>query len=256
MASTAIRIGRERKELLARYASASVFLYGAISVGEFVTVFNRYEAAGTDAEEALLALKRLARTDDVEYSIKGDLITAPEFQPGFSDYEENVAALRARQQGKPRYLPDREEFLKFSEGRYREPEKPYADLRAYILDHKLSPRGEGIEGVDGDLIDLHEMTQAGESPTEVLKYFSSADYQFSSLDEFKEFARLVMETGNNTRLYINNGFTPHELFETHERPKLRPLPSEPFVIPSVPKVGRNDPCPCGSGLKYKKCHGR
>ena len=23
-----------------------------------------------------------------------------------------------------------------------------------------------------------------------------------------------------------------------------------------PKVGRNDPCPCGSGKKYKKCCGR
>ena len=23
-----------------------------------------------------------------------------------------------------------------------------------------------------------------------------------------------------------------------------------------PKVGRNDPCPCGSGKKYKNCHGR
>ena len=22
-----------------------------------------------------------------------------------------------------------------------------------------------------------------------------------------------------------------------------------------PKVGRNDACPCGSGKKYKKCHG-
>ena len=22
------------------------------------------------------------------------------------------------------------------------------------------------------------------------------------------------------------------------------------------KVGPNDPCPCGSGLKYKKCHGK
>jgi len=21
-----------------------------------------------------------------------------------------------------------------------------------------------------------------------------------------------------------------------------------------PKIGRNDPCPCGSGKKYKKCH--
>jgi preprotein translocase subunit SecA len=24
----------------------------------------------------------------------------------------------------------------------------------------------------------------------------------------------------------------------------------------LPKVGRNDPCPCGSGKKYKHCHGR
>jgi preprotein translocase subunit SecA len=23
-----------------------------------------------------------------------------------------------------------------------------------------------------------------------------------------------------------------------------------------PKVGRNDPCPCGSGKKYKHCHGQ
>ena len=24
----------------------------------------------------------------------------------------------------------------------------------------------------------------------------------------------------------------------------------------TPKVGRNQPCPCGSGKKYKHCHGR
>jgi preprotein translocase subunit SecA len=33
------------------------------------------------------------------------------------------------------------------------------------------------------------------------------------------------------------------------RPQLRPTQR------SIPKVGRNDPCPCGSGKKYKKCHG-
>ncbi len=27
-------------------------------------------------------------------------------------------------------------------------------------------------------------------------------------------------------------------------------------VGEVPKVGRNDPCPCGSGKKYKQCHGR
>ena len=25
---------------------------------------------------------------------------------------------------------------------------------------------------------------------------------------------------------------------------------------TIPKVGRNDPCPCGSGKKSKQCHGR
>ena len=30
----------------------------------------------------------------------------------------------------------------------------------------------------------------------------------------------------------------------------------PVVKSDLEKVGRNDPCPCGSGKKYKQCHGR
>jgi preprotein translocase subunit SecA len=30
---------------------------------------------------------------------------------------------------------------------------------------------------------------------------------------------------------------------------------KPTPVTAGPKVGRNDPCPCGSGKKYKKCHG-
>jgi hypothetical protein len=47
---------------------------------------------------------------------------------------------------------------------------------------------------------------------------------------------------------------------------LRPPPATPAPAPSVyaapkplvrePKIGRNDPCPCGSGKKYKKCCGK
>ena len=32
--------------------------------------------------------------------------------------------------------------------------------------------------------------------------------------------------------------------------------SNATVKNDTPKVGRNDPCPCGSGLKYKNCHGK
>jgi preprotein translocase subunit SecA len=30
----------------------------------------------------------------------------------------------------------------------------------------------------------------------------------------------------------------------------------PAPTPAAQTVGRNDPCPCGSGKKYKQCHGR
>jgi preprotein translocase subunit SecA len=32
-------------------------------------------------------------------------------------------------------------------------------------------------------------------------------------------------------------------------------PVQPFVREGR-KIGRNEPCPCGSGKKYKQCHGR
>ncbi len=34
------------------------------------------------------------------------------------------------------------------------------------------------------------------------------------------------------------------------------LVGEKPIVREEPKVGRNDPCPCGSGKKYKKCCGK
>ena len=34
-----------------------------------------------------------------------------------------------------------------------------------------------------------------------------------------------------------------------------PEPTHATIVRQGPKIGRNDPCHCGSGLKYKKCHG-
>lgn len=42
--------------------------------------------------------------------------------------------------------------------------------------------------------------------------------------------------------------------------KLKPAPKVAAGVGTLrrrrPKVGRNEPCPCGSGTKYKRCHGR
>ncbi|MFP3088803.1 preprotein translocase subunit SecA [Treponema sp. TIM-1] len=39
-------------------------------------------------------------------------------------------------------------------------------------------------------------------------------------------------------------------------PSAKSQPEAVTVVRAYPKVGRNDPCPCGSGKKYKFCHGK
>ena len=44
-----------------------------------------------------------------------------------------------------------------------------------------------------------------------------------------------------------------------EAPKPAPAKPQTYVKDKddpFANVGRNDPCPCGSGLKFKKCHGK
>ncbi|MBT2968796.1 MAG: preprotein translocase subunit SecA [gamma proteobacterium symbiont of Ctena orbiculata] len=48
---------------------------------------------------------------------------------------------------------------------------------------------------------------------------------------------------------------PEETTAAAEREEQAAPPQQPFVREGR-KIGRNEPCPCGSGKKYKQCHGR
>lgn len=58
----------------------------------------------------------------------------------------------------------------------------------------------------------------------------------------------IVDVMDNTRLWLNNGHTPNELTAL-ERLYLRDLKRQTV---RVQKTGRNKPCPCGSGKKYKR----
>jgi preprotein translocase subunit SecA len=40
-----------------------------------------------------------------------------------------------------------------------------------------------------------------------------------------------------------------------ESEQAKQMDDEKRIIRASVKVGRNDPCPCGSGKKFKACHG-
>ena len=91
------------------------------------------------------------------------------------------------------------------------------------------------------------------------------ELEFPSLDALNKFIGLVNDFSNHIPHWSLKGWSPSEVYENFDRPSLNPLPSSITNSPmdamlkfseNIRKVGRNDPCPCGSGKKYKDCHGK
>lgn len=59
-----------------------------------------------------------------------------------------------------------------------------------------------------------------------------------------------------TAVAPSGGAAPQQPVAVARARSSRPAPTKPVTqVRQVPKVGRNQPCPCGSGKKYKQCHG-
>ena len=71
-------------------------------------------------------------------------------------------------------------------------------------------------------------------------------------NQMQDILDLWSDLSNGLPIWPNNGWSPNELAQME-----RALPAEFYNEDgSLKIIGRNDPCPCGSGLKYKKCHGQ
>ncbi|WP_337104117.1 YecA/YgfB family protein [Paenibacillus sp. YIM B09110] len=77
-----------------------------------------------------------------------------------------------------------------------------------------------------------------------------------------EITSMLAALYNDTKQWQLKGHSPNELAASRDMLRLQvlksaPSPSEASVIniQTRTKVGRNDPCPCGSGKKFKKCCG-
>lgn len=116
--------------------------------------------------------------------------------------------------------------------------------------------GEEERNVIGTLVWLNAQEGGTKGPLGAIHLF---DGLLKGFDQVQEMMGVVQEYMNNVPKWIFKGYSSHEVFEKYEKPNLRPLPEN--MPPAgfgmgVPRVERNDPCPCGSGLKYKNCHGK
>ena len=116
----------------------------------------------------------------------------------------------------------------------------------------------GIETADEYMPVVWSHISMGAAPSDIMEILEREEFVFSAEKDLHEFVSILMDVNNHTRMMINRGWTPMEM-----REKLPPLPrgKRPTIVPmsseaGTKKVYPNDPCPCGSGKKYKKCCGR
>ena len=86
---------------------------------------------------------------------------------------------------------------------------------------------------------------------EVVRFLSNVQVQRS--DEAAAIERQRREAAAKQKMAFEHADAGSAVPEAAEAPP-QPVSPQP-VTRAQPKVGRNDPCPCGSGKKYKQCHG-
>ena len=183
---------------------------------------------------------------------------------GYQDYRVSDPKMIIEEQKKRPdidYYPfTKKQLLKAGQPGYIERTPAVNSLTDFLLEH-YDFSNEEIEEILRDLTIIINMESR---PTAIFSYLEEL-LELPSLEVAQELADKLMELHNNTRLWILKGHTPHEISH-REKKHLKPLPAVPFMLPQEDtnifdiktgaKIGRNDPCPCGSGKKYKKCCGR
>lgn len=167
----------------------------------------------------------------------------------------------AERKGKPFYVPEQDELLKYVSDYYYEKSEQFKALEDYAKKHLFNGDERQAENLADE---IQIVCQFGFSVQNAMDVLGKRKVNFKNEQQVSEVMHLIMDLANNVRLWENNGHTPSEIFERVEKPNLKPLPAGGFpgfgdrpnlsvIQGGATKVGRNDPCPCGSGKKYKKC---
>jgi hypothetical protein len=229
---------RKKTDPLLQSLRAMVHLYGVIPCEEAIGIYNRLFPAKIPA-----TLEDLDRIDfDQEYFDIEEGCIAHECLFIYED--ENVRKLLVRQAGKPRYIPGPDELLRYADEYYAEKNEAYLRLLDFI-EHDLHVTHQTAEGL---MEDLHlGVANTDYEVKHVLGEFDRRDIEFDDPAIVARLMPLIQAFIDNTRCWANNGHTPLEIRA------LVPASSKAPLV--VMKAGRNDPCPCGSGRKFKNCCG-
>lgn len=226
------------------YVLALTHLYGIVHQDQVVDIYNQQNDDKIDrrvfegiSQESLL--QGFVGTKE-DYFVHETIIE-------YRDFSEELA----KRKGKPYYIPERQELLNYVDDYYVDYPQAYYQLLDYAVKNIFNGNERKAEIA---VSNIQGICQYDFSAGSALEEFERQGAGPKDHQQMAEVVELIIDLANNTRIWDNNGHTPHELSGNLQSPRVTFFSNTQNVqSTSQNKVGRNDPCPCGSGKKYKKC---
>ena len=217
-------------------------------IAQLCKVFNEYETTPLTPEEALNVLFcKLTFHGNVQSF--GPLFVSDSL---LIDSEQEVLALRETQEEKEYYMPTKEEIQQFGmdEGEWT---PQLMQVQKFIEENICEDKKVAREIA-------HEMGMSFAykyQPKLAFMALEGRQIEMESYNVGQALMILLMDAFNHARTWENRGFRQVDL----EASAVKEVASTQVVVPMInpiksTKIGRNEPCPCGSQKKYKKCCGR
>ena len=234
--------GEERgtSQLVLRYTEAAANLYGICPVQKLIEIIN--DQNGSSLTEEQFDEIRLSVTDKVlTWDVQRGLLFSDGLDgENLDDYEAFLESVK----DKPYYIPPKEELLRYAEIDYFERTPQLEALKNYVMQQL----GKGERLAEAIVDDIQLVCSMEEPLNAIMEEFETRKIRLSK-KQLNEVVPLVIQVNNTTRMWSNRGFTPDEL-----SPKPSANAGSVVQFPAASsKIGRNEPCPCGSGKKHKKC---
>ncbi len=245
---------------LSFYADCAAVLYGVVTLADFVEIYKRWHPETrltVELAETILVAEQFAT--EVEYFLHDDYVCHREFDAETSDETDDLISDFLKEVAdKPRWYPDSEDqFLEF----YNDAASLEND-NARVFESFLKTHGvEKQKDCRDILLEVVSMHQFSERVSSIVRYVESK-CRLAGQSDLAEMAGCLMNFLNGIHLRSNNGWTPATLLNNMAPSDMATPPTELLTslaesnLRAAQKIPRNAPCPCGSGLKYKKCCGR
>lgn len=233
---------RETKRRCLSYMNAAALIYGVCHIQAVEALYERNEGSKPAREEFLL-MERDVPALRKTFALQGDFLMLPELAEG-----EYYRDLLEQQEDVAYYMPDRA-FVEFAgENGFLPFQEEDEKLHAILMRLPGQQMGEAY----GLCRELKDHLRCGEKPDEILQLLEENGFHMDA-DTRADLCEVLTAAIPNTRMLRLRGFTPAEIGEAKgkQNAKVVSLAERRRI-----RIAPGDPCPCGSGKRYRDCCGR